>query len=315
MQEPIAISETPPLPGLQMVQQANAAIATVATDFAGDTDPAALAAPFMTWANPSTGVLFRRNAAGTAWVEIGRVLERPLYQADVASGLIPTGGYKNWLINNNFSVNQRAVSGTVVLAPLAYGHDRWKAGVSGCTYTFSTTAGVTTINITAGSLRQFVEGASVRSGNVTLSWQGTSQGSIAGGSLAASPVNGTATGGTHLLVEFGIGTLRLPQLEVGLVATPPEIKPIGDESNLCRRYYRVSTQTYTGLMPSSNSSTRQLNIDLGIEMRAAPTVALIGPSATPSSLVSTVNGFRTVWTAGDTTTIVSISGFTADAEI
>lgn len=85
MQEPIAISQTPPLPGLQLVQQANAAIATVATDFAGGTDPAALAGPYMTWADTGTGTLWRRNAAGSAWVAVGRVLDRSFYSGDIAS--------------------------------------------------------------------------------------------------------------------------------------------------------------------------------------------------------------------------------------
>lgn len=73
MQEPIAISQTPPLPGLQLVQQANAAIATVATDFAGASDPAAKAGPYMTWADTGTGLMRRRNAANTAWVVIGEI--------------------------------------------------------------------------------------------------------------------------------------------------------------------------------------------------------------------------------------------------
>lgn len=79
-QESIAISTTPPLPGLQMVQQANAALATIATDFAGDTDPASVAGPYMTWADTSNGLLKRRNAAGTDWV-VESALFRPALSA------------------------------------------------------------------------------------------------------------------------------------------------------------------------------------------------------------------------------------------
>lgn len=67
-QEAIAVSTTPPLPGLQMVQQVNAALQTIATDFAGPDDPAALAGPYMTWADTGNNLLKRRNSAGSAWV-------------------------------------------------------------------------------------------------------------------------------------------------------------------------------------------------------------------------------------------------------
>lgn len=66
-------------------------------------------------------------------------------------------GNRNKIINGNFNINQRKVSGTVTLSAGVYGHDRWKAGASGCTYTFSASGGVTTIDITAGSLVQIVE--------------------------------------------------------------------------------------------------------------------------------------------------------------
>ncbi len=84
-QASIAISTTPPLPGVQLVEQANGALETIATDFAGTTDPASFAGPYMTWADTGTGTLWRRNAAGSAWVEIGRVLDRSFYSADIAS--------------------------------------------------------------------------------------------------------------------------------------------------------------------------------------------------------------------------------------
>jgi hypothetical protein len=47
-------------------------------------------------------------------------------------------GFKNKIINGGFRVNQRAVSGSVVLTVGNYGLDRWKAGASGCTFTFAT---------------------------------------------------------------------------------------------------------------------------------------------------------------------------------
>lgn len=78
-QESIQLSTTPPYPGLQMVQDTNGALATIASDFAGSTDPASLAGPYMTWADTANGVLKRRNPAGTAWIEEG-VLFSPAQQ-------------------------------------------------------------------------------------------------------------------------------------------------------------------------------------------------------------------------------------------
>lgn len=297
MQEPIAISQTPPLPGLQLVQQANAAIATVATDFAGSSDPAALAAPFMTWANTSTGQVFRRNAAGSAWVEVGRVFERPFYQSDAASGLIPTGGFKNLLINSKFGVNQRNVSGAVTLAAGAYGHDRWKAGSGGCTYTFSTSAGITTLTITAGTLVQVIEGNNLRSGTHVLGWDGTATGRIATGGYAASPVTGTATGGTNLSIEFGTGTLSLPQLEEGSNRTRFENRPVAVELLLCQRYGFALANTIPTSTPAicnvafvTANTIAMGTVKYPTEMRASPTFSFVNGNANSLAVIGSGGG-------------------------
>lgn len=74
-QEAIALRTTGgAYPGLQVVQDVNKALQTVATDFAGPGDPAALAGPYMTWADTGNMLLKRRNAAGTAWVVVGPLL-------------------------------------------------------------------------------------------------------------------------------------------------------------------------------------------------------------------------------------------------
>ncbi|MDC7825261.1 hypothetical protein PQS90_08870 [Pseudomonas sp. BLCC-B13] len=182
---------------------------------------------------------------------------------------------KNRLINGNFQVNQRGVSGTVVLTAGQYGHDRWKAGASGCTYTFASSGGIVTLTITAGSLQQVILGDNLQSGIHTLSWGGTAQGKIGAGSYASSGVTASVTGGVNLTIEFSTGTLFAPQLEPGAEATLFEYRPVNMELDTCRWYY--TRQLFpNGAMASS--STAQLYCPLPA-MRVTPTVSAVpGPN-------------------------------------
>ena len=189
-------------------------------------------------------------------------------------------GVKNAIINGNFAVNQRGVSGTVTLAAGAYGHDRFKAGASGCTYTFATANNITTLTISAGSLIQVIEGNNLFTGTYTLSWVGTAQGKIGGGSYASSGVTGTPAGGTNLNIEFNTGTLSLVQFEPGAIATPFERRPFGDELALCQRYF-VSTYTSGGVGLVNNigllatSTTFCIGvIPWKVSMRSTPTTTV-----------------------------------------
>lgn len=155
----------------------------------------------------------------------------------------PLSGMRNAVINGNFAINQQGVSGTVTLSAGAYGHDRFKAGAGGCTYTFATSQNVTTLTITAGTLIQVIEGANLLTDTYTLTFTGTAQGKIGAGSFGASGITGSVTGGTNLNVEFNTGTVSLVQLERGTVATPFEFRSIGQELGLCQRYYYKLTSS------------------------------------------------------------------------
>ncbi|MBV7408777.1 hypothetical protein [Maritimibacter sp. DP1N21-5] len=152
-------------------------------------------------------------------------------------------GPRNRIINGNFAINQREVSGTVVLSAGAYGHDMWKAGASGCTYTFATSENVTTITISAGSLKQIISGDDLQSGTYVLSWTGTLQMKIDGGTAGDSGMIDTLTGGTDAEVETsGTGEMSLVQLEPGSVATSFELLARTAELLRCQAYYETGYQ-------------------------------------------------------------------------
>lgn len=83
-QKAIQVPTTPPLSGAALVTDVNDALMTIATDFAGATDPAAVASPFMTWSDTANGRVKRRNAAGSAWVDIGPLFAEPATPPDGA---------------------------------------------------------------------------------------------------------------------------------------------------------------------------------------------------------------------------------------
>jgi hypothetical protein len=63
--------------GAEVRARINNAFQTVSTDFAGATDPSAMtpscAYPYCTWIDTSNGLVKKRNAANTAWIDIGTV--------------------------------------------------------------------------------------------------------------------------------------------------------------------------------------------------------------------------------------------------
>jgi len=217
-------------------------------------------------------------------------------------------GFRNVIINGNFSINQRVYASGAAVGAGLYGHDRWKMTASGDTYTFSTTANVTTVTIPAGKvLQQVVEGLNLQSGTYVLSWTGTAQGKIGAGSYGASGVTGSITGGTNTTIEFGPGTVSKVQLESGTTATPFEYRPYAVEKQLCDVYAKAFSSLSLGLQSSTNV-TDDGAID--ICMRASPTLAAgatftagSGNNGTPGLLSATKDRvllYNTLnnWTAG-----------------
>ena len=231
----------------------------------------------------------------------------------IENGGIVSGIGKNKIINGNFAINQRAVSGTVVLAAGAYGHDRFKAGAAGCTYTFATLENITTITISAGSLIQVIEGLNLFSGNVVLSWAGTAQGKIGAGAYGNSGVTGTAVGGTNLSVEFNTGTLSLVQLETGSYKSAFEHRPYGMELSLCQRYYEYITISSTGASTTGMGLTARYMV----EKRAVPSITRVNSWQTGNevgTIVGTVDMFGFYMRQPGTS--IAVGGqFTVSAEL
>ena len=189
----------------------------------------------------------------------------------------------NHIVNGDFAINQRAyVSGTAIAPPTGsggYGHDRWKAGGTGCTYTFTTTVPDTTITITAGTLTQIIEAGMIDGGVYTLSWTGTAQARIyqgtPTGSYVASPVvTASLTAGTNTVVEFNTGTVTRVKLEIGGVATPYNRQSLAKSMADCQRYYQA-----TGILLASAYGTAAGGVygcyPIPV-MRVPPTVTFAG---------------------------------------
>ena len=171
------------------------------------------------------------------------------FVAQLRDGIGFTGqlGTKNRIRNGNFAINQRVKTGTVTLAAGVYGHDGWKAGALGCTYTFATSGLDTTVTISAGSLVQTIEAADVEGGNYVMSWTGTSTGKIGGGAFSASGVTATGvTASANLTVEFSTGTVGLVQLEPGANASVFERRSYLVELARCQRFYETGSAWFNG---------------------------------------------------------------------
>lgn len=258
--------------------------------------------------------------------------EKPVSTLQQATFALKTSlGPRNRVDNSNFRVNQLGVSGTVTLAPGAYGHDRWKAGAGGCTYTFTGSQAIITLNITAGSLVQVIDGTMglQGDGDYVASWTGTSKGRFGSSAYAASGFTIGLQGDTNPPLEFGIGTLSRVQLELGSTPTPYEVKHYDDDYERCRLYFARDTfgnnavvgvgQAWTSgkafvLVPSGRTravpavTTSGILARLGGEVVGAP----VGISWSPSGVYFSVVWSATPFNVGDSVMLAAQGTFTID---
>jgi len=182
---------------------------------------------------------------------------------------------RNRLVNGDFRVNQRGYVSAATLAVGVFGFDRWKSNTAATTLPFPG-APQGQLVMLDGYVQQVIERAELPAGTYTLSWVGTAQGKIGGGSYASSGVTGTPAGGTNLNIEFNTGTLSLVQFEPGAIATPFERRPYGTELALCQRYYfkllsPTVNQDPFGLGQGLSATSGQILTFFPVTMRIAPT--------------------------------------------
>lgn len=204
---------------------------------------------------------------------------------NIATPVTQQDSFRNKIINGDFRINQRSyVSGTVTTVG-QYTLDRWKVtGTGGVT--FNTVNNKTTVTIPSGqTIQQVIEGLNLQSGTYVLTWEGTAQGRIAGGSYGASgAVTASITGGTNTTVEFNTGTVANVQLEFEK-ATPFEYRPYGVELILCQRYY----ETGEGSVYDDNGFLNgYLRVGFVVTKRVAPTVVRTGNGGLSGSTAGTV---------------------------
>jgi len=233
-----------------------------------------------------------------------------------------TFAFKNRIIDGGFTINQRGYTSGTSLSSGSYGHDRWKGGASGGTYTFTqgSTGVNTTITITAGSIIQVIEGANLpEGGTYVLSWTGTAQGKIGSGSFGASGITGTITAGTNTNIEFNTGTCGNVQLEVGSSATSFDYRPYTTELQLAQRYFWTSgagagsvaySMHGSGMVFDADSS--DISVRYPVNMRSTPTISFSALDAASGGTGKTVTAINEV---GSTQTTAFLrcdhsSGFT-----
>lgn len=220
--------------------------------------------------------------ANTAWVNAAIAAIPPPPQPTPPIG-------ENRIINGNFAINQRGYTSGAGISAAAYGHDRWKAGAAGCSYTFTAALPDTTITITAGSLTQVIEAGVIEGGVYTLSWTGTAQARVyqgaPTGAYASSPVVTTALAvGVNTIIEFNIGTVVRVKFEIGSVATPFNRPSLTKSTADCQRYYQVGVFNGSGNLAANG--WWGWSWALPVQMRANPTVGVNATTATNVANVS-----------------------------
>lgn len=187
----------------------------------------------------------------------------------------PISGFRNWIINGEFTVNQR--SGTKTPGVGNYGFDRWKGHADG--------------------LEQVVEG--LPAGQYTLTFGGGGTGSVDGATAVSSPAVFTvaSAGDISVVVPSTATRVSLVKGDARQEDDPFEDRPQSVEELLCFRYYLADVEAGgSGYAGSASQDSRTLMTGLfPVPMRVSPNLSAYtvttqnGVQADPESGVSRIN--------------------------
>lgn len=233
---------------------------------------------------PNATCFIRAVATNTVEVLAYSAAAAPISVSSINGGQL--AGLRNKIINGNFQVNQRGWGTPVVLGAGSRGHDRWKAGAAGCTYTWAAVGRDVVITITAGSLMQVIDGENIEAGTYLISHAGSAQcrvgvnGAAPAGAYSAAPlITPVASAGQHLTVEFGTGTVSKVQVEAGSSlnqVTPFEYRLVALEHELCRWYFELHQHNAANLFAINAAAGGQTFSSLLFKdpKRVTPTIVI-----------------------------------------
>lgn len=165
-----------------------------------------------------------------------------------STALVGTKSSYNWIINGDFTINQR---GGVKKPPNGvYGFDRWKGHANG--------------------IEQIVE--ALPAGEYTLTWSGGGNGTF-GGQTKASPIKVTVVGGnTSVVVPQSASKVSLVQGD----ATSKDLweaRSAGLERLLCGRYFkRIHNVAFDPMDSVSGTLNRKACLTFDVHFRVNPTI-------------------------------------------
>lgn len=179
-------------------------------------------------------------------------------------------GFRNLLLNPLGLLNQRQyASGAAVGTSLAYTLDRWRVVVSGQSLAYVANGLGFAMTAPAGGVEQPIEGQNIIGGKYCLSWAGTATATV-NGTPVANGGNIALPAATDATVRFSGGTVYAPQLEIGVVPTVFDLRPIWLERLACMRYYQRWTGTNLQLPVTSGAqNTALIMLPVTVPMRVS----------------------------------------------
>lgn len=192
-------------------------------------------------------------------------------RANIGAGVL--SGFRNKIINGDFTVNQRGGTRTPGIG--VYGFDRWKGHAVG--------------------LQQIIE--DLPAGEYTLTWTGGGTGVLFSGSAVASPAKATWAGGNaSVFIPSNATRVSLVPGDATTESDPFSPRHISQEKLLCQRYYQ--RYYYRGLA-TATSSGQWLNVCYPVvpSMRISPTIGTVGADA-PANVDTLNTVYQSVGDAG-----------------